>query len=287
MGGDHITASGPTPGTEPSVRLADLTWQEFAACVAAGSLTVILPVGATEQHGPHLPLSTDVVLPVAVAEGVARAIGGLVAPAIPYGYKSQPKSGGGNHFPGTLSLDGATLVAVVRDVVNELARHGVRRIVLLDGHMENQWFLTEAADLAQRDQRREGVRDLRIVKLGYWSFIDPATLAALFEGGPFTWELEHAAVMETSVMLHLRPDLVRTDRVPDNPPAAFPHYDIYPFDNRPIPPDGALSSPARAAAAKGARVLDQVVPAIAAALAEAFNSPGDLASKERQAEDTR
>ena len=267
-----------------SCRLADLTWREFAGRVAAGGLVVILPVGATEQHGPHLPLSTDVVLPVAVAEGVARAVGGLVAPAIPYGYKSQPKSGGGNHFPGTLSLDGATLVAVVRDVVNELARHGVRQVVLLDGHMENQWFLTEAADLALRDQRREGVDDLRVVKLGYWSFIDGATLDALFEGGPFTWELEHAAVMETSAMLHLAPDLVRTDLIPDDPPAEFPLYDVYPFDTRPIPPDGALSSPARAAAAKGELVMAQVVPAIARALRQAFEDHPD---RERPEEERR
>ncbi len=61
---------------------------------------VFLPLGATEQHGPHLAMSVDVVLPTAVAERVAREIGGLVAPTIPYGYKSQPRSGGGEAFPG-------------------------------------------------------------------------------------------------------------------------------------------------------------------------------------------
>jgi creatinine amidohydrolase len=253
----------------PSVHIADLTWYDFAAAVKHDPM-VFLPTGSTEQHGPHLPLSTDVILPVAVAERVAAAVGGLVAPPIAYGFKSQPKSGGGNHFPGTLSLDASVFVALVRNVVNELARHGVRKVVLFDGHMENQWFLTEAADLALRDQQMLGVTDLRIVKLGYWEYLNAETEAALFPGGPPNWALEHAAVMETSVMLHLRPNLVRADNIPDHPAADFPKYDVYPFDTRPIPPDGVLSSAASATAAKGRLVIEQVVPDIAEALTQAF-----------------
>lgn len=252
-----------------SVHIADLTWYDFAARVKDDPI-VFLPTGSTEQHGPHLPLSTDVILPVSVAERVATIVGGLVAPAVPYGFKSQPKSGGGNHFPGTLSLDASIFIGVVRNVVNELARHGVRKVVLFDGHMENQWFLVEAADLALRDQQMLGVTDLKIVKIGYWEFIRPETEAVLFPDGNPSWELEHAAVMETSVMLHVRPDLVRADRIPDHPAADFPKYDVYPFDLRPIPPDGVLSSAAAASAAKGELVIEQIVPAIAAALQTAF-----------------
>jgi creatinine amidohydrolase len=247
-----------------------MTWMEFARRVRDDAPVVLIPVGSTEQHGPHLPLSCDVILPEAVATRVAERIGGIVAPPVSYGYKSQPKTGGGNHFPGTISLDAATLTAVLRDVANEFARHGVRRIVMFDGHMENQWFITEAIDLALRDQRREGVRDLRIVKLGYWEFINAETEAVLFPDGLISWALEHAAVMETSVMMHLRPDLVRAELIADHPPADFPLYDVYPFDLRPIPPHGVLSSAASATAAKGKRVLEQIVPDIAAALTAAF-----------------
>lgn len=255
---------------EARLRVGDMTWMEFDARVRDENPIVLLPIGATEQHGPHLPLATDVILPEAVAMRVAEALGALVMPAVSYGYKSQPKSGGGNHFPGTISLDAATLVALLRDIVNELARHGVRKIVLMDGHMENQWFITEAIDLALRDQRREGVVDLRVVKLGYWEFITPETEAVLFPDGLLSWALEHAAVMETSVMMHVRPDLVRRDAIPDNPPADFPPYDIFPFDLSPIPPDGVLSSPISATTEKGKRVLDQIVPDIASALTRAF-----------------
>ena len=132
--------------TTPRARIADMTSYEFAERMKDDPI-VVLPTGSVEQHGPHLPLLTDVILPSAVAEAVAALVGGLVAPPVTYGYKSQPKSGGGNHFPGTLSLDADVFVGLVRNIINELARHGVRKIVLFDGHMENQWFLVEAADL--------------------------------------------------------------------------------------------------------------------------------------------
>lgn len=254
-----------------STLIADLTWYDFAARVKADPI-VFLPVGSVEQHGPHLPLATDTLLPLAVAQQVAARVGGLVAPPVAYGYKSQPKSGGGNHFPGTLSLDAGVLIGLVRNIVNELVRHGVRRIVLFDGHMENQWFLVEAADLALRDQAMLGRTDVRIVKLGYWEFITKATEKALFPDGFPSWELEHAAVMETSVMLHIRPDLVRAELIPDDPAANFPPYDIYPFDTRPIPPTGVLSSAKAASAEKGEAVLAQVVPDIADALIKAFEA---------------
>ncbi len=253
-----------------SVRLADMTWIDFAERVKTQAPIIFLPLGSTEQHGPHLPLATDVILPEAIATRVAERAGAIVAPVISYGYKSQPKTGGGNHFPGTISLDASTLIAVLRDVINEFARHGVRKLVVFDGHMENQWFIVEAIDLALRDQRRLSVIDLKVVKLPYWEFINADTEKILFPNGIISWALEHAAVMETSVMLHLRPDLVRRDLISDHAPADFPLYDVYPFDLGPIPPHGVLSSAVSATAAKGKHVLDQIVPDIVTALTKAF-----------------
>ncbi len=108
-----------------------MTWPDVADAVKAGATTVVLPLGATEQHGPHMGMNVDVVLPTAVCERVARNVGGIVAPAVPYGYKSQPRSGGGEAFPGTTSLDANTFSLVVRDVIRSLGHDGVRRLVVV------------------------------------------------------------------------------------------------------------------------------------------------------------
>ncbi len=96
-----------------SVVVGELTWPEYAQKVASGS-TIFLPVGALEQHGHHMCMEVDVLLPTALCKAVAREVDGLVLPALAYGYKSQQKSGGGNHFPGTTSLDGATLTHTIQ-----------------------------------------------------------------------------------------------------------------------------------------------------------------------------
>ena len=102
-------------------------------------------------------MNCDAVIPTALAERLAARTGDLVAPTFCYGYKSQPKSGGGNHFSGTASLDGETLIRMTRDIVCEFARHGVRRMAVVDGHYENNMFLVEGIDLALRELRRDGV----------------------------------------------------------------------------------------------------------------------------------
>ena len=165
-----------------SVFLAELSWPAYKKKIEAGAV-VIFPVGATEQHGPHLALNVDVVIPTGVAERVAKAIGGLVAPTLPYGYKSQPRSGGGEAFPGTTSLDGNTFALVVRDVIRGLGRDGVRRIVVLNGHFENMWPSVEGVDLGLRELKRDGIADMQLMRLEYWDFIRRSTLDKLFPEG--------------------------------------------------------------------------------------------------------
>ena len=105
---------------------SELTWPDYHAAVRDGQTPILIPIGSMEQHGHHMPLHVDVLLPAEFAKRVAPEIGALVAPAFTYGSKSHQKSGGGNHLPGTTSLDGATLVSALKDVVKEFARHGVR-----------------------------------------------------------------------------------------------------------------------------------------------------------------
>jgi creatinine amidohydrolase len=238
-----------------SVFMAELSWPEFEAKVKE-NVTVFLPLGATEQHGPHMAMNVDVVLPTAVCERVARQLGGLVAPTIPYGCRSQPRSGGGEGFPGTTSLDANTFSLVVRDVIRSLGHDGVRRLVLVTGHFENLWPGIEGIELGLRELRRDGITGMEVMRLDYWDFVRRETLDRLFpEGFPGT-ELEHASLLETSLMLLVRPDLVDMKRVPSDGPADFPNYDRYPVPKGWVPASGVLARAERSSAEKGQWLMD-------------------------------
>jgi len=247
-----------------AVDLADLAWPEVQERFRDEPV-VFVPVGATEQHGPHLPLQTDATVATEIARGVAQRIDGLVAPTFSYGYRSMPKSGGGPAFPGTLNLDGQTLAHQLRDVIAELARHGVWRVCVIDAHFENQWFLTEGIELALR---RAGAERMRVMRLEYWDFLTDDLLAEIFPNGYPGIALEHAAVLETSLMMHLRPDAVRLDRIPDDPPAEFPPYDVFPPEPAWVPASGALTSAAAASEVKGRRMYEHYVEHIGDAVAD-------------------
>lgn len=251
------------------MRIAEIPFTEYQARVEEGA-TVILPSGALEQHGPHLPLATDTIIPTRLAELVAPKVGALVAPAFAYGVRSQPKSGGGEHFCGTTSLWGSTFALMLSDVVQAFGRHGVKKLVVLDGHSENQHFLVEGIERALIELRRDGIADMRVIRLGYWTTINERVQSFLFPNGNVNWDLEHAAVMETSVMMHLAPDLVRLDAIPDEPQAVFPPYERFPLDPGPVPPLGALSSAKSATADKGRTVVDSLVADFTTLLPEAF-----------------
>jgi creatinine amidohydrolase len=258
------------PDMPDNVKIAEIPWTVYDERVRNGKTMVILPVGALEQHGPHLPMNCDIVIPSTVAERVARRTDSLVAPPIAYGYKSQPKSGGGNHFPGTTSLDGMTLICHVRDVVKEFARHGVRKCTVMVGHFENTYFVIEGIDLALRDLRADGIKDMKVVRADYWDFISQDTIAKVWTEGFPGWATEHAGVMETSIMMHLHPEWVDASKIPTHPPAVFPPYDVYPVNPDLTPDSGTLSSPKDASIEKGHILLDVCTRGILNALRTEF-----------------
>ncbi len=253
-----------------SVFMAELSWPQFAEKIAAGA-PVFLPLGATEQHGPHLPLNVDVILPTGVCERVAREVGGIVAPTIPYGYKSQPRSGGGEAFPGTIGLDANTFSLVLRDVIRGLGAHGVRRLVVVNGHFENSWPAVEGLDLGLRELRRDGIADMQAMRLEYWDFVQRATLDRLFPNGFPGTELEHASLLETSLMRLLRPDLVEIDKAPTDGPAKFPTYDRHPVPKGFVPASGVLAVAQGSTAEKGSWLMDDHVALIVKAVRAEFS----------------
>lgn len=241
-----------------SVYWCEQTWPESKAKVEAGA-PVFLPLGSTEQHGHHMALGVDVVLPTEVCERVAREVGGLVLPTVPYGNRSQPRSGGGPGFPGTINLSAQTFSLVVKDVICELFRQGVRRIVVVNGHYENLWPSVEGIELALDAIGRNELGDLNILRMDHWEFARPETIAQIFPDGYPGIELEHASVLETSMMLAVRPDLVDLSRALHDGPAQFRPYDRFPVPPVEVPPSGVLSMTEGSTAEKGEWLFSDVV----------------------------
>ena len=248
------------------VAMGEMSWVEYSARITVPGTISIVPVGATEQHGPHMTMNTDILVPTEIALEVARRINAIVSPTLAYGYKSIQRSGGGNHFSGTTSLDGNTLSCMVRDILRELARHGARHVVLLNGHFENVYFLLEGADLAIRDVKAAHIETFEVLTLTYWDFIGSDALSEVFPDGFEGWALEHAGVMETSLMLHLFPQFVDMSLAPADVRANFPPYDVLPPVPGLTPPAGCLASPAKASSAKGQLLFETVVSGIVSAL---------------------
>src|SRR3546814_15449209 len=100
--------------------------------VRDGAVPILLPIGSMEQHGHHMPMHVDVLLPVEFARRVAGEVGALVAPPFTYGYKSHHKSGGGHHLPGRTNTAGPTYAADARHASKDCSRHDPQRNC--DGH---------------------------------------------------------------------------------------------------------------------------------------------------------
>jgi creatinine amidohydrolase len=247
------------------IHLADMTWPEIAA-TASRNVPVVLAIGACEQHGPHLPVATDSILPVAIAERASAAVPLVIAPPVTYGACSRALIGGGEGFPGTVSLRAATLVGLLKDVLSGLARSGFRQIVVLNWHLENAGHLWEACDLASAGS--PGTRFL-LIENPFPEF-GAAELAKIFPGGFRGWAVEHASAVETSMMLVVRPDLVRLDRVVDDAAERSPSWDVIPAPAEFVPKSGVLAQASHATEQAGQVLLDGAVGRLIEAITAEF-----------------
>ena len=181
----------------------DLTTADFDADAMAHAVAV-LPAGAVEQHGPHLPLGTDVLIARALAEAAAALLPGdvtaLLLPDSAVGWSAEHRE-----FPGTLTVSPETLIAAWCDIGTSLAHAGVRRLLIVNAHGGN----VPVMDIAARQLRAD--HGMRVAALSWFDFglpdgvMDPADAAHDIHGG----------LLETSMMLHLHPDLVRMDQARD------------------------------------------------------------------------
>ncbi|MGE5235132.1 MAG: creatininase family protein [Acidobacteriota bacterium] len=187
-----------------TIRMVEMTWQDIRAAIDQGFTTVVVGVGSTEQHGPHLPTMTDTRIGDDLAHRVARKLGNaLQARTIPFGVSEHHLV-----FGGTVSLSRETLRAILRDYVSSLARCGFRRIVFLPSHGGNFATVQEVIEEARTTQPDVVVTGYANL-LGFSAVCERASarfgVSAGASGG-------HAGENETAMMLALEPDLVQRER---------------------------------------------------------------------------
>jgi creatinine amidohydrolase len=215
---------------------------------------LLLPVAGVEQHGPHLPLTVDTEIPVRIGAMLAEGVNLILAPAITYGARSLPQSGGGYGFPGTINVRDSVLTEYLKDVIAGYIASGFRSIVILNGHYENEGFIFEAIELCREEGKLEGTK---IIATGWWSLVPDALLDNLFGGRFPGWHTEHASVCETSLMLHFRGDLVGNARVDNTTPPRAGIY-LYPTDSSKTSNRGVLGSSSPATAEIGRVLCEEV-----------------------------
>lgn len=243
--------------------LQKLTWPEAGKRLEQAKLAII-PVGSTEQHGPHLHLSTDTVIAeqLALRIGAALAPRCLVTPPVPFGVSYHHMD-----FPGTLSLSPATLQAVVTEIIESLRQHGVEAFFLLTGHGGNEATLSVLATTLRFQ------RGLRVASLFYFALVRD-----VLQQGARSARWGHACEVETSLALYLAPEIVRRDALAAGVlrPYPYPYSDhdaalsvTVPFSFAELTENGAFGDAREASAAFG-RAITEAVVARAVAFLRAF-----------------
>ena len=222
-----------------------MTMPEFAEHLKI-SRTVVVPVGSVEEHGPHLPLSTDTIHAYEVSRQACEKTGAFLAPPIHYGICRST----GQH-PGTISISRDTLRALLKDIGLSLYRQGLRNFVFLSGHAggTHTAAMLEAGEFLLEQFPGIKVASLNILELGLKGWIP------IIE----TQDDSHAGELETSVMMVLRPDWVKGKGRREVP--SFPRG-ILVKDKRKYWPGGVWGDPTKASPEKGTLCLEAVVKAM-------------------------
>jgi len=250
----------------------DLTTDEFTS-LDPNHTVALLPAGATEQHGPHLPLATDSVIAEELARRAAREVPPpadvLVLPTVAVG-----KSTEHTQYPGTLTHSARTLLDAWMEIGESVARSGVRKLMFLNAHGGQP----QVMEIVARELRI--AFDLMVVGCSAWSLGKPDTEVPDDERRHGI----HAGTVETSMMLYLRPDLVRMDKA-KNFKTILPEVEAkYEYlrvvgttylgwQAQDLHPDGAAGDATKATAEIGRIYTEYVVPRLAKLIAEVADYP--------------
>jgi creatinine amidohydrolase len=258
----------------PRRRWEDMTTEEFGLLDASRTIA-ILPVAAIEQHGPHLPLAVDAVINAGILERtldlISQALPVTVLPAQPIGRSDEH-----GDYPGTLSLSPETIIRLWGEIAAAAARVGVRKLAIFNSHGGQPQLL----DIVGRELRIK--HKMLVVQVNAYRLWDAS---GIFDETEIAHGV-HGGAIETSIMLHLRPDLVRMQKAANFTPKSVelareyrkiaPHGRVpYSWLAQDLNSAGACGDATRASAEHGRTLVDQAAREFAAILAELDRLPLD------------
>lgn len=246
------------------VLLEHLAWPEIAELRGRNGGLLLLPLGATEQHGPHLPVAMDTLLAEAVCHEASARTGVPVLPALRY----TTSQGHTTKWPGTFSLRHDTLIATVRDIAAWAVATGWQRLLLVNAHFGND------------APARVAVDQLRLSYLGRMQI----GLVHVFKLSDAIWAEYtsdaadlHANQAETALMLHLHPELVKMDRLGDSDDPDRTADTVFSHPVAQTSLNGVTGHPSRATAEQGRVLFEAMAAALAATVETAIREEPPLA----------
>ena len=264
----NAAASGPSPFADT---MAEMTWQEADAAAKSGA-SVLWAFGVIEQHGPHLPLGTDVYIPSAVLRRTRAILAerghqAVILPAFYWGINQVSGA-----FPGSVEVQPATMIALMTDVLSSLKKQGFARVFCTSGHgdaLHNKTIFDGVIAARQASGVDAAILfNAPLVKRLGLDTSNPAVLGFEVPASPARFIDVHAGDPETSSMLHAHPELVRKDLLPtlrstDYGPADLAEWRKGQEAARAMTPLGYFGDPASAEASRGAARLEEQAKSMA------------------------
>lgn len=226
-------------------------WVDFDALRKETDL-VIIPTGAVEVYGQHLPVGTDTIVVTHIARRVGEQLGAPVLPTLPVGFSRSL-----GDFPGTLNISTKTLMAYVQETAESVISWGFKRVLFINSHRGN---IGPIGEVAMELQDKHGVRCAQV----FWWDYAAALVKDVVESG--AQANGHASEIGTSVMLHFEPGFVVRDRIKDQTPTdSVPYADIIQYKGMRARSDsGVMGNPELGTAEKGAEIASRAVERIVA-----------------------
>lgn len=241
---------------------AQRTWTEFSADLDAAHATALLPVGATEQHGPQLGTGMDTVIADRLCRAVAGKTGALMLPTMPYGCSL----GHSRRWPGTISLQPITLITLIKEIGDWAYFSGIRRLLIVNGHVTNAAPLRCALEMLRAEHD-----DLMVALVNTAQLSDRVRAAHCADGADW-----HANRAETALMLAVAPEIVRKDALAtsDDPDRTGGLVFSHPVNRTSA--NGVTGSPSLATEAEGAELFSWMVEDLSHLVAKAQHEVAPL-----------